>query len=781
MLTEIDTSACILFLGSGFSADGKNILDLGPPVGDGLRQDLIALLKDPSYQDHDLQTVSEAADADCDIDLYQELYNRFTINSMPAGHRALLTRPWRRIYTTNYDDAVELISPDISTFNYDEAKPRRIPEGALIHLHGVIRSTNTENVLQQLVLGERSYVRQHLEKSLWFDEFDRDVRFADATFFLGYSLKDQHITALLMKNPATMAKVFFVTRGQPDRPTTTKFQQYGHIIPKGIPGFATFIETLPKPKQHSAPNQLKSLRYLDPLQDKAAITPPTSPEVRHLLTFGSFNFKRMIAGLPDEAYAVGRGGQIEKATKSIESARTIIVDARLGNGKTIFLNLLAAALSTKGYKCFLCRSDAMSATRDLDALRAMGKVAIFFDSYGLALDLIQEFSALPEAIFAVAVRSAVRAVQMHEILGRFPGPISTISINSLQRQEREAFSRLASKTGLLSDSFDQKVAAARDFRELVLTIFDNALVRASIQRDLFPSLGGAQVRKIFLVSYLLKQSGHDADPAFLRDVTGVDPYQALFAVEAAAAEVFDLGDQLQVRSAVFSSYLVDTFFDPQEIMTTVETLIVAATSRRAERTFRRMAGALMQVSFLSRILGRLPNYQADMHALFERLRQNVEINAEPLFWLQYAILMMEEDKGTSENFIATAYDRAKARDGFRTYQIDTFALRLALMAESESQADRVNRFDNIVEKLDLVIQMLGEASHRYYAISVLNELEPFVIARGQRLAINQKNRLVYDLSRAIRALEELPLDYRVQSGSDMTKDKIVAAKDRLIA
>ena len=55
---------------------------------------------------------------------------------------------------------------------------------------------------------------------------------------------------------------------------------------------------------------------------------------------------------------VGRGGPVEKATKSIASARTLLIDARLGNGKTIFLKSLAAALSANGYKCFLCRSDA---------------------------------------------------------------------------------------------------------------------------------------------------------------------------------------------------------------------------------------------------------------------------------------------------------------------------------------------------------------------------------------------------------------------------------------
>jgi hypothetical protein len=54
-----------------------------------------------------------------------------------------------------------------------------------------------------------------------------------------------------------------------------------------------------------------------------------------------------------------------------------VVDGRLGNGKTIFLNLLGAALSTQGYKCFLCRNNAESAARDLDFLGTLGKELSF--------------------------------------------------------------------------------------------------------------------------------------------------------------------------------------------------------------------------------------------------------------------------------------------------------------------------------------------------------------------------------------------------------------------
>lgn len=782
MITELETSNCILFLGSGFSADGRNILNKKPPVGDGLRLDLVELMNDATYGEYDLQTVSEAAANDTSIDLYQELYNRYTMTEIPDDQEHILSLPWRRIYTTNYDDAVELVSPRRSTFNYDDPKPRRIPDGSVIHLHGVIRSTTPDSVMDQLVLGERSYVRQHNEKSPWYDEFDRDVRFADATFFVGYSLKDQHITALLLKNPDTKGKVFFVTRGEPDKPTTSKLSQYGNIMPIGISGFSDFARNTPKPPPVvSDPNQLRSLRYLNPLQDKAALTPPTSSEVRSFLTFGSFNFKRMIAGLKVNSYVVGRGEAVAKAVVALQSSRTLMVDARIGNGKTTFLHLLAGALSERNVKCFMCRSNAMTASHDLEALRAMGKVAIFFDSYGSALDLIQEFASLPEAVFVVAVRSSVLAVQMHEILAKFPSPIATASLNRLTRDDRIAFSQLASDAGLLSSDFEQKASAAKDFRELVLTLFDNRIVRTAIEKELLPKLGDNKVRAIFIASYLLKESGHDADPVFLRDVTGIDPYDVLYSVEHVASEVFDLRDQLQLRSAVFSEYLVRNFFDPKELLVTVEHLITLSTLRRDERRFQRMSGALMQFSFLSRVFSKMPESKTELHGLFERLRHNNAINAEPLFWLQYAISMVDTDPEISENFIATAYARAKDRKGFLTYQIDTFALRLAVQVETTRKGNVVERFDYIIEKLGTVINMIGDSSHRFYAINVLGDFEPFTAARARMLTITQKNRLVYDLSRAVSALESLSMDYRAQSGSDATKESLIRSKDHLLA
>ncbi|GAB6968335.1 hypothetical protein JCM25156A_23720 [Komagataeibacter kakiaceti JCM 25156] len=178
-IQEVDPERSILFLGSGFSLGATNIANDSPPNGRGLRRHFIKQLKLPEDTDYDLQVLSdEFANGDAQK-LRDELYRIFRLTELTAGQTAILNEPWRRIYTTNYDDAVELnrlnnkLSPN--TFDVSEPVPNKLPDGAVVHLHGSIRLITPENVKDNLVLGERSYVNQYVVRSPWYDQFQRDL------------------------------------------------------------------------------------------------------------------------------------------------------------------------------------------------------------------------------------------------------------------------------------------------------------------------------------------------------------------------------------------------------------------------------------------------------------------------------------------------------------------------------------------------------------------------------------------------------------------------------
>ena len=202
-LRELDSDGSVLFLGSGFSRSSRNIQGKNLPTGGELKEHFAKLLG-VAPDDYDLPTLADAVNADPQVSLRDLLYETFTVAQLADGQKEVLGRPWMRIYTTNYDDSIELFyqrtGRKAPSFSYHDAKPRRLPNSTVIHLHGMIRNITDGNVLDQLILSEEAYVRQHFETSPWYDEFVRDLKVCSACYFVGYSLYKIVVEAVKRKS-----------------------------------------------------------------------------------------------------------------------------------------------------------------------------------------------------------------------------------------------------------------------------------------------------------------------------------------------------------------------------------------------------------------------------------------------------------------------------------------------------------------------------------------------------------------------------------------------------
>ena len=786
--TELDAPGSILFLGSGFSRNAKNIRNESLPTGIGLRDELARLL-DVNPGDYDLKTLADEAASRSDINLYQTLYEIFTVKELQKPQDDILRLPWRRIYTTNYDDAIEFAfvknSNKSPSFNYDDEKPKKLLNGSVIHLHGAIRSITEENVLDQLVLSENAYIRQHFETSPWYDDFDRDLRFCSACFFVGYSLSDYHISSLLMQNPAAREKTYFVTRKHYDRIFANRVKPYGTILPIQLSGFAEFCNNVSKPHPISDPHSLKAFRYLDPFKDKKSLSPPTAVEVLNLVTYGTFNYRRCLSTLPGSAYVVPRQKLAEEAVNQLRHARCLLIHSRIGNGKSIFLYILAHKLSEQGFHCFWCRPNPLMQQQDLELLQTFDKPAIIFDSYDTAIDLIEQLTELPEeSKFIVAVRTGVQDVRLHEIQSRLPDPLLRVDLNGIERVDKNDFKNLLDRSGVGVPNLEEVIEQCRDFREVVVTLYDNREIREKIRGELTPLLRDQKFRSVFVVSHLLKWVGQDVDAAFLRIVTHSDAYLEIAKFREIAEDVFALDDDnVQVRSAVFSEYLIQNHLSTSDIIENVYPIVVEAVKRKSERRYQAILSSLLRFSVLDRALRNDPHRLGSLISLFERLRCDIGVNQEPLFWLQYSILMTAaEDLESAESFINTAFSRASASPGFQPFQIDTYALRLLMLIEQRAKDETsIKRFEQIIEKLERVRSMIVEDSRRFHAIQVLEGIEPFVSARVEAFSTAESNAMVYHLALLIQNLEELSPDERAKTGSDLVKDSVTRAKQKILS
>ena len=358
------------------------------------------------------------------------------------------------------------------------------------------------------------------------------------------------------------------------------------------------------------------------------------------------------------------------------------------------------------------------------------------------------------------------------------------NLNNMQEEDTDNFKQLLDRSGVRAPDLEQAIDKCNEFREVVVSLYNNKQIREKIRTELMPLLQDQNFKKVFIVSHLLKWVGQGVEAAFLRSVTDSDAYAEIARFREIAGDVISLDDDdVQVRSAIFSEYLIQNHFTTLDIIECVYSIIVEAVKRKTERRYRTILSTLMRFSILSRALRNDPHRQGPLITLFERLRRDIDVNQEPLFWLQYSILMTDaDDLPEAEGFIRTAYTRAAASPGFQTFQIDTYALRLWLLIEQHAEgANRVARFDEIIEKMERVRSMIGDESRRFHAVQVLEGIEPFVSARVSAFSTAEMSTLVYHSALLIENLDQLSLDDRAQTGSDQVKASILRAKQRILA
>ncbi|WP_421280143.1 SIR2 family protein [Aeromonas taiwanensis] len=780
---EFDPDSSVLFLGSGFSLGATNIAGENPPNGSGLRQHFIKQLGLPDNTPYDLQILTEEFVEQDALKLHDELYRIFRVTELDDAQKAILNERWRRIYTTNYDDAVEmhrLASKALpNAFDVSEAVPNKLPHGAVIHLHGSIRLTTPDNLQDSLVLGEASYVNQYVVRSPWYDQFQRDIAYASAIYIVGYSLADYHIASLLLANPTLAARTVFIQGHTADPIFLRRTAPYGRTMFIGTDGFAAALASAPRPATLATDN-LRSFRSLAPIRDKRSSSRPTATEVYDLLVYGDFDPGRLARSQPGEDYAIARADAVRTAADAIERKAALVVDGRLGNGKTVFLHLLAFELSARGWSCFLFKPGHPEIAREIAALSGVERLVVFIEQYSAAQDALKGLrEALPSARLVLEVRTGTYEVRFHEIVELLPSPFDRVHLNALSRSEVSAFSKLCENAGLRSP-VDERTG---DLRDILLALFNNQSIRERMHVALTPLFEKRSTRRILTMTMLIAIHQGAIGAAFIRSVVGEDPFAALKPLESLSNEIFEVSaDVFRARSAVFSSFVINEFIEPEEIAEVVVDVILAAAKRRAERPYRILMSNMMAYTSLRRALSSKGDHHSIIVGVYERLRYDERVNSEPLFWLQYAIAMAEIPKlDAADEFIEAAYRKAEKLGGFQTYQIDTQALRIALMRAKEEPSGReVFNMERIITGLERIEAMLTDISHRAYAVRVLEGVKTFVAARCNDLSTGERTALLFWLLKIVKSLSTLPDSFKAMTGSEVVRVEIDAVAKSLV-
>jgi len=190
---ELFSGNAILFAGAGFSFKSKNSTKKRPLFGDELAAIIADKIGEPANTS--LEEVSsyfiEDKGVDCVINFLKEQYQ---IVSFDDFYNAFILSPWRRIYTTNYDNLIDQIlktnKPKAEIKTSENLTKEVINlHGLCLHINGSIDTINRRNIHDFFKLTSRSYLTKVFTDSDWSGLFQNDLENSGAIIIIGYSFK----------------------------------------------------------------------------------------------------------------------------------------------------------------------------------------------------------------------------------------------------------------------------------------------------------------------------------------------------------------------------------------------------------------------------------------------------------------------------------------------------------------------------------------------------------------------------------------------------------------
>lgn len=191
-LYHAKSGKALLFYGSGMAYDVLNMRDEKMPTGAALSHILCkeSGLKEEEYHDdleHSSQEYIEIKDG---ISLIRLLKEVFKTKKLPNYYAEISKTPWKSIFTTNYDNSLEISSkengihrnPIDLTFD-----PKQFPPSTenIIHINGYIESLSQNNLYSSFKLTKQSYLADQFIKNIWYKFFYTEVLASKAIFLLG--------------------------------------------------------------------------------------------------------------------------------------------------------------------------------------------------------------------------------------------------------------------------------------------------------------------------------------------------------------------------------------------------------------------------------------------------------------------------------------------------------------------------------------------------------------------------------------------------------------------
>ncbi|EGR1111459.1 SIR2 family protein [Vibrio cholerae] len=689
---RISSGNAVLFTGAGFSLGAKNILGSEPPMAKELARKL-SQLSGLDEESDDLMFASEVA-----LDLHDHssildlLKDNYTINKVSSSHEDICNLPWRRFYTTNYDNSIELSSLnknkriesiDISSDPIDYIKKKNV----CLHINGKIEGSNESDLIDKIKLSEASYLSaDSFIKSKWKYHFNRDLERASAIVFVGYSMYDIDIKKILFDNPEFADKTYFIVRDGAGFEETFIIRKFGHVLPIGIDKFSKLISLIPI--ENTDETHLESLVPYEIIEDTISIRDTDS---ERFLLYGDYKDDVLQTSFIDHnsiPFSTKRE-HIDSCIDHIRNGSSIIIQSDLGNGKSIYLEMLKFELSMNGFRVFSLENNDGDYIADIEYLESLDmKFIVVVDDFSNNIDLLSYIKETRPS--NVQFILSERNLSLLDSIDDFDFNFIEININLLDDSAIEnlisiidnlgawdAFSALSleKKRERIKGRFNSQLSM------ILLGLLNSPNIKEKIRsqteiiyensdyKDVIFAICLCEVVNIRATSSIISELVNNNE-IFGTSLRSLPEFRTLFRVE---------NNEIKSRSSVLALSLLNNSFSEVYVLDKLLEIVNRLDKdRNKEVDLDKMLTSLLRFRFVEMIL---PQKKSTLNRYYERLKVDCQwLMRSPHYWVQYAMCRLAfDDYKKAQDYLTTAYEQARMKHkDFYTDDIDTQQARLYL-------------------------------------------------------------------------------------------------------
>ncbi|MCC6982840.1 MAG: SIR2 family protein [Bauldia sp.] len=743
----------ILFLGAGFSAA---VASTTIPDGKGLAEAFNSGLKTTGLP---LQVAAYEYLQKFKADAYTELLRSLYHVSEPIPPAvSLSSHPWLRIYTTNYDNIVE-VSGAIPTTKVASTYKTAVSlalQASVIHINGFIDHIQPNAAPDLFKLKFDDYDRPLDDNLLYV--LQRDLDIAKYVIFCGYSLYDLDVRRALAAANKDRLSVFFITSADPAPQDISIFEKYGLTVPIGALQFADLVAATPAPDARLTDAIFTSINFEEHVLPPSQTNVLSNEQVLRIYTLGGIDPGHFSANETQPKVVLEREA-VSAALMALDgSERLLVIHSDIGNGKSAAVRHLIQQLSIRKYRCFLYAGGAKPDPGELQFFSRLGaRACLFFDS-----DLISPSTALdyadrlPQAKIIYALRS------VHLELRKRGGwdklrLFVTLNLNILSPSERQQIDTIFSTYGLWGKpdtrgkTRDRVLTASNtDLRSILLTLFQTEQIKQSIASGVAEIVATKdEVRNTFILILILSYFGLRPAIPIIQRIAGMGVLEHFLRI---VEQDSDISEHLQYKdgefrfySPIYAEFVMKSIVrddDKREVMLLIH--------RRMENfelgVVRSLRTSLVRFGEINQLFADGPHRAARILSYYEAVSRLKSMSKDFLFWLQFAIACNVFDRfDLADQYFATAYDLAE-QGKHDPFQIDNHYAKFLLKSRSKRADSYSDFFWAFDEAHRLSLNQFRTRDEARFPLEVFDDYGEYLESVGRKLDDDERRSIAGSLT-----------------------------------